>query len=81
MQPIGVMTVSIAEDKRKLLEKFKHIYGVVHYCLYCLKVKLKLVLINFSEKMEVLAIFCKPSEEAGFVSKLKNGLTWPAKLV
>lgn len=31
--------------------------------------------------MEVLAIFYKLSKEADFISKLKNGLMWPAKLV
>ena len=31
--------------------------------------------------MEVLAIFYKLSKETDFISKLKNGLIWPAKLV
>lgn len=40
VQLVGVVTVSIAVDKRKLLEKFKHMYGVVHCRLYFLGVKL-----------------------------------------
>lgn len=37
-------------------------------------------MINFLEKMEVLAIFYKLLKEADIILKLKNGLMRPAKL-
>lgn len=40
-----------------------------------------LILINFFEKMEILAIMYKLSRETDFISKLKNGVMWSDKLV